>query len=401
MTQHEARENWVKLCKEYQGRLDSYPKKSVDGEELRDIPANDLEGLEKMRADINEAKSVLDKLSVVADLDTDYLATHSTPKSDENLLVKGIMSMHNAWQKGQKTATTELDWDYLVKTTMSTGAGFAPQSIRTGEIVPAIHRPTQFWNRINVIPTDQASIVFMEQTTRTINAGEIAEAGDLDTANESAFVYTERTEPIRRVGHVLPVTREQFEDAAEMRVIIENDMMQGLMQKLEVQWLRGDGASPNLSGVIDTSNRTRVQSQSASSLDYTEVFAEAAAKVQITGRANPDLLLIPGLVYWKVAQERTSDGVYLHADPRERANLRFWGMEVVATEAFANNTPGSANGLVIDRQMIRARVRRDVELAMSESHDDRFAKDIFTLRAQARIGVQLLRPEAACLITSL
>jgi HK97 family phage major capsid protein len=401
MTQHEARENWVKLCKEYQGRLDAYPKKSVDGKELRDIPANDLEGLEKMRADINEAKSVLDKLSVVADLDTDYLENFQTKQSDDDLLLKGIMAMQESWNKGQRNVQFDTGWDVLSKTTMSTAAGFAPQSIRTGEIVPAIHRPTQFWNRINVIPTTQASIVFMEQTTRTINAGEIAEGGDLDTSNESAFAYTERTEPIRRVGHVLPITREQFEDAPELRSVVENDLMDGLMQKLEVQWLRGDGSSPNLSGVIDTSNRTRVQSQSATSLDYTEVFAEAAAKVQVTARANPDLLIIPGLVYWKVAQERTSDGVYLHANPRERADLRFWGMEVVASEAFANNTPGSANGLVIDRQMIRARVRRDVELAVSESHDDRFAKDVLTLRAQARIGVQLLRPEAACLITSL
>jgi len=102
------------------------------------------------------------------------------------------------------------DFDYLeAKTLMETGAGFAPQSIRTGRVVEYAHRRPVVADLIPQTPTEQAAVVYMEETTFTNNAATRAEGGQ---AGESALAYTERSKTVREIAHFLPVTEIQLED---------------------------------------------------------------------------------------------------------------------------------------------------------------------------------------------
>jgi hypothetical protein len=85
------------------------------------------------------------------------------------------------------------------KTLMATSAGFAPESFRLPNYVEAATRPIQLLDIIPMFPTDQAAIKYMEETTRTHAAAELAEGA---AYAESAFVFTERQDRSRRSATV-------------------------------------------------------------------------------------------------------------------------------------------------------------------------------------------------------
>ena len=67
--------------------------------------------------------------------------------------------------------------DVELKTLLETSAGWAPESQRTGMIVPAVTRPIQALDLIPMGNTDSASIVYMEETLRTHSGAEVIEGG--------------------------------------------------------------------------------------------------------------------------------------------------------------------------------------------------------------------------------
>jgi hypothetical protein len=77
------------------------------------------------------------------------------------------------------------------KTAFTTAAGWSPQTTRVpGLVIEKATRPIQVIDIIPTGPTNQAAVVYMEETTRTHNAAERAENA---TYAESAFALTQRS----------------------------------------------------------------------------------------------------------------------------------------------------------------------------------------------------------------
>ena len=103
------------------------------------------------------------------------------------------------------------------------------------------------------IQTDQNAFVYLEETTFTNNAGEIAESGDISSANESALAFTERTESIRKIATFLPVTDELLADVAGIQGYVNSRLTTMMTLRMDNQLLNGDGSAPNLTGVLNKS----------------------------------------------------------------------------------------------------------------------------------------------------
>src|SRR5690349_14828616 len=114
--------------------------------------------------------------------------------------------------------------DVSIKTLMTTTAGFAPESVRSGLMVEAVSRPVQILDLIPVRPISQAVDKYMEETTRTHGALEKAEAA---AYAESTFVWTERTQPVQKITDSLPVTDEQLEDEPQLASILNSRLAFG------------------------------------------------------------------------------------------------------------------------------------------------------------------------------
>ena len=91
-----------------------------------------------------------------------------------------------------------------LKTLMTRSAGWGAFSLRDPGYLGAASAPIMFLDLIPQLPTSQAAVKYMEQTTRTNNAAERSEGG---TYGEAAFALTERSVTVETVGVWLQIGR--------------------------------------------------------------------------------------------------------------------------------------------------------------------------------------------------
>lgn len=278
-----------------------------------------------------------------------------------------------------------------IKTLMSTSAGWAPETIRTGKLVEDAQRPVQVLDYIPSVPTSQSAVVYMEETTFTNNAAETSEGSAFA---EAALALTEQSSPVRKIAVFLPVTDEQLEDVAQVQAYVNNRLGFMLRQRLDLQVLVGDGTAPNLSGILD---RSGLQTQALGTDPVPDAIYKAMTKVRVTGRATPNLVVLHPNDWQGIRLLRTADGIYIWGSPAEAGPERIWGVPVAQSDAITENT-----GLVGDFAMhSELAIRRNITLKVSDSHDDYFVKGKQAIRADMRVALQVYRPEAFCSVTGI
>jgi HK97 family phage major capsid protein len=295
-------------------------------------------------------------------------------------------------RRGVKGLEVKLnEFNFLeVKTLMETGAGFAPQSIRTGRVVDYAHRRPMVADIIPQSPTTQASVVYMEETTSTNSAATRSEGG---AAGESALAYTERTVAVREIATILPVTEIQIEDVAQAQSLIDNRLLTFLELAEETQLLTGDNNAPNLNGF-----HTAVSQTQAKSTDPTpDALYKAMTKVRATGMAEPSAVIIHPNDWQDIRLLRTTDGIYIWGNPSEAGPERVWGLPVVVTTAETENT-----ALLGDFQLYSEIFRRrGANIKVSDSHSDYFSKGKLAIRADKRLALAIYRASAFCKVTGI
>jgi HK97 family phage major capsid protein len=288
--------------------------------------------------------------------------------------------------------------DIEAKTVMSTGTtvGFTPETFRTGRLVEAALAPIQVIDLIPPGATDQAAIVYMEETTATNAATEIAESveGTLAVYPESALGFTERTSTVRKIATFLPVTDEQLEDVSFIQSFINQRLGFFLRQRLDLQLLQGNGAAPNLRGILNVVN---VQTQAKGADPTPDAIFKAMTLVRVTGRANPSGVILHPNDWQSIRLLRTADGVYIWGSPSDTAPERIWGLPVAQADVITENT-----GLVGDfRAHSQLIMRRGIEVQISNSHASYFIQGVQAIRADLRCAFVCYRPTAFCMVTGI
>ncbi len=278
-----------------------------------------------------------------------------------------------------------------VKATMTTAAGWAPQSIRLPGYVPSAQRQPTVTDIIPLNTTTQAAIVYMEETTFTNNAAERAEAA---AAGEAALALTERTANVRSIATFLPVTEEQMRDVPYIQGYVTNRLTLMLRQRLSQQLLIGDGVAPNLEGLLVNAG---VQSQAKGADPVPDAIYKGMTLVRVTGRAEPNAVVMHPNDWQDIRLLRTADGIYIWGSPSEAGPERIWGLQVIQDTAETENT-----GLVGDfADFCDLVMRQEIEFEVSNSHSDYFTKLVLAIRAALRAAFPIYRPAAFCKITGI
>lgn len=283
--------------------------------------------------------------------------------------------------------------DMNLKTLFETTAGWAPETTRTGRLVLDAQRPVQV-RVANIIPegqTSQSSVVYMEETTFTNAAAEVAEGGSYA---ESTLVYAERSSTVRKIGVSIPVTDEQLEDEARISSLIDNRLRFMLEQRLDLQILVGDGIAPNLEGI---NNVTNVQTQAKGADPVPDALYKGITRVNVTGQANASAIVMHPNDWQSIRLLRTSNDIYIFGSPNDTGIERIWGLPVIQAQAQTENT-----ALIGDYQTHSELVnRRGIEVQISNSHSDFFIKGKKMIRADMRVALPIYRPEAFCTVTGI
>lgn len=278
----------------------------------------------------------------------------------------------------------------LLKALFQTSAGWAPESVRSGRLVPHVTRPIRV---IDVVPggrTSQAAYVYMEETTLTEAAAERLEGGEYP---ESEYALTERSETVRSIGHRVPVTDEQLEDVPGVRSYLDLRLNEGVRRRLDTQLLNGNGTSPNLRGINNFAN-IQTQNNPASGNSADALF-KGITKVQVEGRAFPNVYIMHPTDWERIRLMKTTTGEYLWGPPYASGETTIWGLRVVVTDAQTVDT-----ALVCDTTYCQLFIRRNVEVAVGYI-DKQFAEGKRTIRCGMRCVFVGYRGTAFCKVSNL
>lgn len=296
------------------------------------------------------------------------------------------------WQAGDKSSPIEIPEFglYELKTLFQTGAGWLPESTRTGLLIEDVTRPIQVLDVIPAGQTGQASVVYMEETTRTHAAAEMAENA---AYAEATFELTEQNSAVRKIGTSIPVTDEQLEDVPMVQGYLEQRLRFGVRQRLDGQVLVGDGNAPNLRGIL---NVVGIQTQAKGADPVPDAIHKAMTLIRVTGRAQPNVIMLHPNDWQDIRLLRTADGIYIWGSPSEAGPARIWGLPVVQADALTENT-----GLVGDfANFCSLFERRGIELRVGLDSDD-FTTGKQHMRADMRTAFIVFRPAAFATVTGI
>lgn len=278
-----------------------------------------------------------------------------------------------------------------LKTLFETTAGFAPESVRSGLVVEAVTRPIQVTDLIPSFPINQPSFVYMEETTRTHAAVEIAEGV---ASPESTFVFTERTSNVRKISDSIPVTDEQLEDELQIQSLLDQRLNFGVRQRLDLQILVGDGTPPNLRGI---NNVVGIQVQPLGTDDRISGFMKTLTLIRFTGRASPSGAIMHPNDWQEYILLTNSNGDFLFGNPFSGAGpTSLLGVPVAVSDAQTENT-----ALIGDfANFSRLDDRRGVMVQLGFV-GTQFTEGKVTMRADLRAAFTVLRPAAFAQLTGI
>ena len=294
-----------------------------------------------------------------------------------------------SFRPGQhQSAPVTLDVD--LKTHMTTAAGWAPQSLRTGKVVEFATRPIQIIDLIPSGKTQSAAIVYMEETGFTNTAAEHVE--DTGAMVEATLALTQRSVTVQEIGVWLPVTRQQLEDVDQVTAYIDQRLSFMLRQRLDSQIIVGTGLTCFLAGLLTNAGRQTFVLAG----DQMDAIYDAARRVRVTGRANPNAVIIHPNDWQPVRLKRSDDGLYILGNPNEPVN-RMWGLQVVESDAI---TEGSA--LIGDyANQCQLFEKRGIVLEVTDSHASLFINNVDVVKATVRVALVNYRPSAFCEISGM
>lgn len=289
-----------------------------------------------------------------------------------------------------RTAIAEFDPTVEAKTLFETTAGWAPESIRSGRVVLSAQRPIKIVDLLPVIPWDQASYPYMAETTFTNNAAERDEGG---AYAEAALALTEQTAAIRSVGVFLPMTDEQLADESKARAYVNARMPFMLRQRVDSQLIAGNGTAPNIEGFLDGDRSLNAVSQGADSV-FDAVY-KGLDECRTVGYAEPDAIAMHPTDWQGLRLTTTSEGVYLLGSPAESGARSLFGVPVTTSTAV---TQGKVLTGAFE-EFSGLLMRQGIEVKVSDSHSDYFAKGKQAVRAGLRIGLVVFRESAFTVVT--
>lgn len=274
----------------------------------------------------------------------------------------------------------------LVTGASDTSAGALVQATRLPGITPFERDEINVLDLLTRIPIDSDSYEYVRVTGETNNAAPVAEATSTSTGGkpESAVALVVKTGVVENIAHWIPITRRAASDARQIMTYIDEFLRWGLLDELASQVISGNGTPPALKGIASDSD---IQSQ-AFVTDILTTTRKARTLVRTVGKGTPSAYLLSPSDWETIDLLTDNENRYYFGGPTRLGMPVLWGLPVVEEERLTDGTGYVADwreGLLFDREQIN--------VYMTDSHDDFFIRNILVLLAEMRAGFGIRRPK--------
>jgi HK97 family phage major capsid protein len=242
------------------------------------------------------------------------------------------------------------------------------------------------------------AIIYMVETTFTNAAAAVAEGA---TKPESALVFDQKTDPVSKIAHWLPVTEELLEDVAAIQSYIDARLTLGVQLAEEDQLLNGNGTPPNIMGVMNRAGlATAVVRNGAATPPETNADAilRQITAIATTAFVYPDGVVVNPANWFSIATAKDAQGQYFGGGPfSSLPTTSIWGTQVAVTPSIVANT-ALVGAFGTMSQVFR---KGGIRIEASNSHQDFFIKNLVAIRAEERLALAVYRPGAFGKVTGL
>jgi HK97 family phage major capsid protein len=272
-------------------------------------------------------------------------------------------------------------------------------------VLPLPARPLVVRDLFSAGTTTSDTLSYARQISRDSAAAAVAQASSLSTGAkpQSAIGWIRQTSPVETIATWMAATRQQLADAGQTRALIDNQL--NLMLKLEEedQLLNGDGAAPNLRGLLHTVGVQTLNVSGASTSTAQDIArvnlnsVRDAARLVRTGPAfaQPDGVVVNPIDGAEIDEIQDLYGRYLGNGPFNTGPQTLWRLPVVESLAVSQGTAlvGAFNqgATVFEREAIN--------VLTSDSHADFFVRNLVAVLGEERLGLAIFFPAAFCEVT--
>ena len=215
------------------------------------------------------------------------------------------------------------------------------------QVIPAIEPdPNPVLDLVDSINTDQTTYYYLRETA-TNNAAEKAEG---TAAPEDAFSYTAITAPVAKFITTLPITAELLEDQAGARAYFDGRLANHVLQRLEKQFIGGNGTAPNIQGVLGTTGVNQVQYTAgafpANVGGKLRAILEGIKDIEENGKLFPDAMVMSPGAYEALAGQVDGNNNFMLGAAAQAGSPTIWGVPVVKSSQIGTAVSQNADVLI-------------------------------------------------------
>jgi len=239
-------------------------------------------------------------------------------------------------------------------------------------------------------PTDLQIVDFVKVSSGMEKASPQTEAS---AKYENAVTFTSSSETIRTLATWIPATKQVLADLQDLMAFLNSSLMYAVNYEIESQLISGDATGQNLNG-LTTQAQAFDTSLLVAAAGYTRIdcLARASQQIQADKEVMPNFAIVHPNDYWSIRLTKDSDGKYIMGDPMADAEVpSLFGLRLIPTTLITSGTflVGSSAP-----ECAEIRVREDLIVELSDSHDDYFVKNKIAARCEARLALVVYRPDA-------
>ena len=235
---------------------------------------------------------------------------------------------------------------------------------------------------ITKVPASVSAIRFLTATMPiTGDAAPVAEAA---LKPEVQLRWAPVTLPLETIAEWTAVTIQALADFPALRQLIDTDLRNILMNKVDDQLLNGTGTTPQILGIMNTPG---VATQ-AFVTDIPTSIITAITTIVTSGNGTPTAILMNAVDWQGVRTTVNAQGAFLWGPPTDQGVMRMWGVPVYAVPKLA-----AGMAIVGDFRFATIFQSMGVTFIVGWKNDD-IIRNLQTIVCEIRLMLALRRPAA-------
>jgi hypothetical protein len=252
-------------------------------------------------------------------------------------------------------------------------------------LLPQLTRPLRILDLLPSGTMDNNTLPYTVEGGSFTGAAETVEGA---LKPEAGVTFTDATATAQTIAAWMKIRKQALADVSVMRSIIDSRLRYMVQRRLEAQVLSGDGADPNIRGILNTSGLGTV-AYAANELVADQVL-RGITTVLLADADASGVVMHP--IDWQntLIAKAAGDGHYYSGGPFSVTPQVLWGVPLVPSPAIPQGTV-LVGDFTIGAQLF---IREGVQVLMSDSDQDDFLRNRVTLLGEMRAALAVFRPSA-------